>query len=256
MDAPVLYQSPDVVAVAKPPGVVVIPARGEDPTCLRHALEQSRGEPLWVVHRIDRDTSGVVVFARNAVAHRALSMAFEHHEVAKTYLALTRGAPLKTHGTLHTPLHVARKGRMRPAAPGEPDALASITDYAVLRRWETAVGPVCLMEARPRTGRHHQVRVHLRSMNAPLLVDPIYGCAERVTARELGLARDELACERLTLHAAALTFPVPGGTGTVTVEAPLPPDMALLVDALGDSEADPRITADVKSKPLPAPRPG
>jgi len=88
-----LAETADLIAVAKPPGVTVIPARGEPPeACLRAQLEASRGEPLWVVHRIDRDTSGVVVFARTADAHRALSMAFEKRRAEKRYLAFAQAS--------------------------------------------------------------------------------------------------------------------------------------------------------------------
>ena len=120
-----LWRSAELVAIDKPPGTVVVPGRNEDPsTCVRRTLEAAWGEPLWVIHRLDRDTSGVLLLARSAAAHRALSMAFERHEVRKWYLALTRRGPEHASGTIGTALHHARKGKMRPAAPGEPGALA------------------------------------------------------------------------------------------------------------------------------------
>ncbi len=232
MQAAVLYEDRDVLAVAKPAGVVVIPARHEEASLsLRKRLEEARGEALWVVHRIDRDTSGVVLFARNAAAHRALSLAFEGRRVAKTYLALTRGALTPPEGTLDVALHPARKGKMRPALAGEPGALEAVTDYLLRESWRTAVGDVSLVELRPRTGRQHQLRVHLRAVGAPLLVDPLYGRAQRVTARELGLDVD-VAVERLTLHALAIEAPRPDGGGVLRLEAPLEADLAALVAAL------------------------
>lgn len=239
MQPVVLFEDADVVAVDKPAGVVVIPARDEDPALsLRHVLEAARGEALWVVHRIDRDTSGVVLFARNADAHRALSVAFEQRRVEKGYLALTRGAPKPPSGVMNYALHTARKGKMRPARKGEPDAIEAITEYATRSTWTTPAGVVALVEARPRTGRQHQIRVHLRAYETPLLVDPLYGRAERVEARELGLPDSVAPVSRLTLHAAWLEFPSAGGTKRV--EAPLAADLAALVEALDARAAPPR----------------
>jgi RluA family pseudouridine synthase len=217
-----LAEAPGWLAVDKPPGLPVIPARAEDPDhSLWRALEKARGERLWVVHRIDRGTSGVVLFARDAATHRAFSSAFERREIRKGYLALTCGVPEPLSGTIDLALHPARKGKMRPAAPGEAGALIAATEYAVFRRWETREGPVALVELFPRTGRQHQIRVHLRALGTPLLVDRLYGHPRPV----LGL-------ERLALHAASIAFPDPVTRTPVTVEAPLAPDLAALIERL------------------------
>ena len=232
MQMPILFEDRDLVAVSKPAGVVVIPARNEDASSsLRHSLEAARGETLWVVHRIDRDTSGVVLFARNADAHRSLSVAFERREVEKTYTALTRGALDPAEGAINYALHTARKGKMRPAHKGEADSLEALTHYRVERVWKTSAGEVSLVTVRPKTGRQHQIRVHLRAREAPLLVDPLYGRAERVTARELGLD-DDATVERLTLHAASLEMKHPTTGARLRIEAPLADDLAALVTAL------------------------
>src|SRR5437879_3044073 len=98
---PVLYEDADLLAVDKPPGITVIPARDEPPEAsLRRLLEDTRAQPLWVVHRLDRDTSGVVLFARNAETHRALSLLFENHEVRKQYIAWARGVMPATSGVI------------------------------------------------------------------------------------------------------------------------------------------------------------
>ncbi|MEZ4405632.1 MAG: RluA family pseudouridine synthase [Polyangiales bacterium] len=233
---PVLYEDAGLVAVDKPAGVVVIPARDEDPgESLRAKLEAQRGERLWVVHRVDRDTSGVVLFARSADAHRALNAHFEHRRVDKRYLALTRGVPSRT-GDIDLALHPARKGKMRPALPGEEGSVAARTTLTVLREWATPVGPVCLVEAKPHTGRQHQIRVHLRALDAPLVVDPLYGRASTVTAAELGLDPSHPGLSRLSLHAAALSLPWPAGE-TLTVSAPLASDLSSLIDALSSSSS-------------------
>ncbi len=214
-----------MLAVAKPAGIAVIPGRGEVPAdALRGRLEHERGELLWVVHRLDRDTSGVVLFARNEDAHRRLSMAFEARDVEKVYWAWTRGIPAPAAGAIDVPLHTARKGRMRPATPGEEGSLASRTAYQVQETRQTVVGAIARVEARPLTGRQHQIRVHLRSAGAPLLVDPLYGRCEALEADALGPGSP--AVGRLTLHAAEISFP--SGNGALTVRAPLPSDLAQL----------------------------
>ncbi len=228
-----LFEDAVSIAVAKPAGMVVIPARAEEEAvCLHASLQASRGERLWVVHRLDRDTSGVVLFARTADEHRRLNGLFEKREVQKRYVAWTRGAPPAEEGVIDTALHTARKGKMRPAAAGEEGALPSRTRYRVTRRWEgLAGGTVCAIEALPETGRQHQIRVHLRSVNAPLVVDPVYGRAARVALAELGGDGDGAALGRLSLHAAQITWASSSGA-SVTVEAPRPEDLVAWQAAL------------------------
>jgi tRNA pseudouridine32 synthase/23S rRNA pseudouridine746 synthase len=223
-----LHEDDDLVAVAKPAGVTVIPARNEAPEmALHHQLEAERGERLWVVHRLDRDTSGVVLFARNAAAHRALSMAFEARAVKKSYIAWTRGAPAADHGVITTPLHTARKGKMRPAVSGETDALPSATSYRVsVPVATTRLGPVARVELEPHTGRQHQIRVHMRSIGTPLLVDPLYAGCDAIAPDELGEASPPIV--RLTLHAERIEFTHPTTEQRITIDAPLPSDLASL----------------------------
>jgi len=246
-----LHEDDDVVAVQKPAGEPVIPARdGSAQDCVQRRLERQIGRRLWVIHRIDKDASGVVVFARNAEAHRALSLAFEHRQVSKVYVAFAAGAIEPPEGRLDVPLHAARKGKTRPARPGEPGAQAATTEYATQKRWPMpgpdprgtrvassndvdSVATITLLEARPLTGRHHQIRVHLRSAGTPILFDPLYG---------RGLMPAALAgapCARLALHARRIDLPSPGREGRVVVEAPLAADLAALaewLDALGHGE--------------------
>lgn len=227
-----LFEDGDVIAVNKPAGIAVIPGRDETPAqSLRGMLEAARREKLWVVHRLDRDTSGVVLFARNENAHRALSMAFEGRSVEKTYFAWTRGVPHPLEGVITTPLHTARKSKMRAAHAGEEGALPSETGYVVRYAVETKQGPVALVEAMPKTGRQHQIRVHLRSVNAPLLVDEFYGKCESIGAD--GLGDGAPAVPRLTLHARRIVFPHPA-KGAVVVEAPLPADLTALENWMKD----------------------
>lgn len=216
----VVHEDGEVLAVDKPAGLAVIPARDEPPEAsLQRRLELSLGGRLWVVHRLDRDTSGVVAFARSAEAHRRLSLAFEHRLVSKAYLAFAAGALDPGQGRIEVALHAARRGRTRPASPGEPGSQPSATDYLVEREWSRAGRVVSLLEARPLTGRHHQIRVHLRFAGAPVLFDRVYGGAPALL--------DGAPCRRLALHARRLV--VPRGDGTrLVLEAPLPPDLLAL----------------------------
>jgi RluA family pseudouridine synthase len=219
------HEDDDIVAVEKPSGEPVIPTRdGSAPDCVQRRLERQLGRRLWVVHRIDKDASGVVIFALHAEAHRALSLAFEHRLVSKAYTAFVAGAIEPPRGRLDAPLHSARKGKTRPALPGEHGAQAATTDYATLRRWSllSTSGVVSLLEAHPLTGRHHQIRVHLRAAGAPILFDPLYG---------RGLMPEELAgapCTRLALHAERVLIRAADGGVRLAVEAPLAPDLAAL----------------------------
>lgn len=229
-----LYSDDTLVVVDKPAGVTVIPAPDLSAgACLRDRVASAVGR-VWVVHRLDRDTSGAVAFARTAGAHRALSMAFEHRDVGKTYRALTAGAPVPPAGTIDVALHEARKGKARPAAPGEAGARAASTRYEIGRTWRLAAGEVAEITAWPATGRHHQIRVHLRAMGTPILGDATYGGA-------LVTPFAAVPVPRLALHAAALDVPHPVGGRRVLVEAPWPADLTTVVawlDAHAGVEAD------------------
>jgi len=231
----ILHRDEDLVAVAKLPGEAVIPARGEPPeACLRRRLERQLGRRVLVVHRIDQDASGVVVFALRADAHRAASVAFEKRLVDKTYLAFVSGTPPDLEGAIDVPLHPARRGKTRPASPAEPGLQPAQTDYRVLRSWRRGDAVVSLVEAKPRTGRHHQIRVHLRSIGTPILFDPLYA---RGFAPE-GLA-DEAPCRRLALHAHRLELPGREGGSRIAALAPLADDLAALQEWLGAAWARP-----------------
>lgn len=214
-----LYEDDALVVVDKPTGVPVIPAPGwpvESTVQARAAA--AIGSRLWVVHRLDRETSGALAFGRTAAAHRALSQAFERREVAKVYRALVAGVPPAPRGVIDLPLHDARKGKSRPAAPGEAGGKAATTRYEVLRVWRHGAAAVALVELRPDTGRHHQIRVHLRAVGTPILADAAYGRGVRPLP-------DDHMCTRLALHASALEVPHPGGTRRVAVAAPWPADL-------------------------------
>jgi tRNA pseudouridine32 synthase / 23S rRNA pseudouridine746 synthase len=222
---PILYEDGSLVAVDKPAGRAVIPAAGEAHSdSVRGRLEAQLGTSLWVVHRLDRDTSGVLLFARTADAHRSLCLAFEQRRVRKTYSAFTLGVPSTREGRIDTPLHAARRGKVRPAAPHEPGSIEAATRYSVRKCWVRADARVALLDVHPETGRHHQIRAHLRSVGMPILFDPLYGRLP---------GGDPLAgapAQRLALHASRLIIPEPAAPGGArTIDAPLPADLVALL---------------------------
>lgn len=217
---PLLWREAGLVVVNKPPGVLVVPGRRPDaqqPT-LREQVEATLGRPVWVVHRLDRDTSGVVLFALDAASHRAASLAFQRGLARKRYLALVFPA-LEVPRIVDVALLPARRGRMRLVRSGEAGKAARTR----LRPLECyALGG--LVEAEPLTGRTHQIRLHLQFAGSPLLVDAQYGRETPVTQASLGGLGEGVVLARTPLHAAHLA--VQGeGIPSVDVQAPLADDM-------------------------------
>jgi RluA family pseudouridine synthase len=222
---PLIADEDGVVAVRKPSGLPVVPGTGHDSgDCVRGRLERELGARLWVVHRLDRDTSGVLLFARTPELHRELCLAFEQRRVRKTYIAFTLGTPVPREGRIETPLHPARRGKVRPGLPGEDGAWDAATRYIVRKRWERDGAAVAMVETHPETGRHHQIRAHLRSIGTPILFDRVYGLA----AGAVTFA--DAPSQRLALHASRLVVLNAGQAGLArTFEAPLPADLTALL---------------------------
>jgi RluA family pseudouridine synthase len=211
-----------LVVADKPAGVPTIPARGGAAgESLRERVEAELGARVWVVHRLDRETSGIVLFARSAAGHRALSLAFERRQVEKVYVAFTAGGLDRAERIVDLPLHAARRGKARPARPGEPGAQAARTRFRGLASWRLGDRAVAEVEAVPETGRHHQIRVHLKALGTPVLFDPLYG--DRTLVLPSGAP-----CRRLALHARRLTVPDPESGAPRRFESPLAPDLAAL----------------------------
>ena len=218
---PVLWTGPGLVVVDKPAGMPVVPGRSEEGgPPLRERIEAQLGRRVWVVHRLDRDTSGVLLLALDAAAHRAASLAFEHGTPEKRYLALV-SPPLRGPVRVDAALVPARRSRMRVARADE-EGKPAVTELVPVETF----GDVALVEARPLTGRTHQIRVHLRHAGAPLLVDPQYGRPEPVTERRLGGDSDAPVLARTPLHASRLILPAADGLPPLDVTSPLPGDMA------------------------------
>lgn len=198
----ILYEDERVVAVDKPAGLATIPERFER-HCLLAEVEAYLGGKAFVVHRLDKDVSGVVVFARDAGAHRHLNTLFETRAVEKTYAAVVHGVVAAGEGEVDRPIRPFGSGRMGvDPAKGKP----SRTRFVVRRR----LAAYSVLDVYPVTGRRHQIRVHLYSIGHPLVGDPLYG--DR--AQQQGYPR-------LFLHARRLAFAGPDGRA-VAVASPLP----------------------------------
>ncbi len=222
----ILHEDEHLLAIDKPAGVLTIPGRGTDEPALSDQVRSIAPEAL-VVHRLDRGTSGVLVFARTPDAHRALNAAFESRRAEKTYLALVRGDLAKAQ-LVDLPLSEVRGGRVRAGGKG---GLPAQTRFEPKERFGSFTFCVC----RPRTGRKHQVRVHLAEIGHPLAVDPRYGDDQPIRVGDLWSGApdpDTVVLDRTPLHAAALRIPHPAKRGWLTIESPLPDDMARCLDLL------------------------
>lgn len=225
--AMLLHVDSDLLVVDKPAGVLSVPGWDREdnlPGMLRGRLGLPADEPFRVVHRIDREASGVLVYARNVEAQRALVRQFEKREVEKVYWALVQGY-VEADGQVDLPLELDRSGTTARVARrrGKP----SLTLYRVVERLPGNT----LLECRPVTGRTHQIRVHMAAVGHPLTVDPLYGGGLAVMLssyksdyRKSRRHEERPLIERLTLHALRITLQHPRGTGPLTVEAPLPKD--------------------------------
>lgn len=215
--ARLLYADADLAAVDKPAGVPSQPTLTTDRGTLPELVAALLGAPVTLVHRLDRETSGVTVFARTPAAAAALAAAFRDGAPEKTYLALCARPPAPREGRLEAPLgkDPARPGLRRVDPRGEPAAT----------RWRTLrEGPrAALVEAWPETGRTHQLRVHLAHLGAPLLGDARYGGPRRV---------GEVAVPRVLLHARRLVLAHPATGARLVLEAPVPEDLAEIERAL------------------------
>jgi len=212
----IIYQDGDIIVLDKPAGLTVHPASGHPSGTLVNALLAAcpdlRGiagtRRPGIVHRLDKDTSGLMVVAKNDRAQRALQRQLKDRDVRKTYLALVRGVPAPREGTIAAPIGRHPKNRKKMAVVA--DGREATTRYRV--REEIAGGQYSLLEVEPVTGRTHQIRVHLAAVGHPVVGDATYG-------------RPSAAVGRQFLHAHKLAFGMPLGGRTVEFESPLPADL-------------------------------
>jgi 23S rRNA pseudouridine1911/1915/1917 synthase len=213
----VIFENDDLLVLNKPPDMVVHPSAGHKSGTLVHAvlahapsLEGVGGEKRpGVVHRLDKDTSGVILFAKNDPAHHFLQRQFKSREVKKTYLALVDGHPPTPSGRVEGAIGRDPKRRQRMAMVPEPRGKSAFTTFHTLERFREHT----LLEALPETGRTHQIRVHLAFLGCPIVGDRVYG-----------KRKPSLLIGRQLLHASQLEIMVPGENVTRIFEAPLPVD--------------------------------
>ena len=228
----VIFEDDDMIVVSKPSGLTVIPDRiHPDRPTAQSILQRDYGK-LFVVHRIDRGTSGVLCFARNEATHRNLSLQFQNHTVKKVYRAIVKGRLKQKEGMVDAPIaeNTVRPGTMLIHKRGK-DAL---TMYAVEEEFKHA----SLVKVEIKTGRTHQIRVHMASLGNPLLVDEVYAKAPAFFFSSIKRnykqtdEEERPTIARLTLHAAALTLLHPVTGQEVTFESKLPKDMETVLKLL------------------------
>jgi 23S rRNA pseudouridine1911/1915/1917 synthase len=262
-DLEIIYEDEDLLVINKPAGLLVIPDRW-DPTkptvvnlvqgyLAEHAATRGAAHQdhrIWVVHRLDRDTSGVLVLAKTASAHTALSQQFEHGKVRKNYLALVSGRVTRPTGSIRLPIgpHPSKPGVM---AIRRDQSKAAVTHYTVLEPFRGFT----LLQVRPETGRTHQIRVHLRAIGHPLVIDPLYGTPDALLLSALKPSYRAKAGQeerplmaRLTLHAQALQLTHPSQKSSYGWEAPLPKDFTAMIRNV-------RRYRGLPGEPSPPPRP-
>lgn len=234
MKIEILYENEDLLIANKPAGLLVVPDRfDQDIPSMNRVLEQQLGQRVWVVHRLDRNTSGVICFAKNEEMHRYLSKVFQEHNAGKHYVGLVNGRLLQEEGVIESPIseHPTKKGTMVIAKRGKP----SITEYKLEQAWPL----YSLVNFTILTGRTHQIRVHMQSLGHAIVCDDIYGDGKPFLLSKIKknyhlsnkYENERPLLSRLALHAKKLSLPMEDGS-TLTVEAPLPKDINACVNQL------------------------
>ncbi len=221
----ILYEDEQSIVINKPAGMVVHPAVGHETGTLVHAVLAHCGDLQGfggeirpgVVHRLDRDTSGIIVMAKNEKAHIFLQNQFKDRDVNKRYLALVDGAPPTPTGRVEAPIGRDPIRRQQMAILTPDKGRAAVTEYMTRKKFAKHT----LIEAHPLTGRTHQIRVHMAFLKCPIVGDVLYGRKKQT-----------IPLDRHFLHAYKLTILLPGHDVPMTFEAPLPPELQTVLDDL------------------------
>lgn len=227
-----LFENDDLIALNKPSGLLSIPDREGKDISLKILLKEKYGD-IFTVHRLDKDTSGLIIFAKNEATHKHLSRQFEERQTEKIYLGLVLGSPTEKKGTIDAPVmeHTVKKGQMVINRKGKE----AITDYEVLEDF----GIYSWMQFRIHTGRTHQIRIHMKDLGHPIVCDELYGDGKPVLLSSFkskyNLSKNEEEerpiLPRLALHAYQLKFKDINGQ-IIELEAPVPKDMRATLQQL------------------------
>jgi 23S rRNA pseudouridine1911/1915/1917 synthase len=230
----IVFEDEHLLVVDKPAGLVVHPAAGNrDGTLVNALLHHCSGSLSGIggvarpgiVHRIDKDTSGLLLVAKTDVAHEGLAKQFAAHSIDRRYLAIVAGVPQQSQGIVDAPLARSAANRKKIAVVTGPRGKRAVTHWKRLN----VLRDTTLVECRLETGRTHQVRVHMASIGHPLIGDPVYGRPGRTHGKLL----NKLGFWRQALHAAELGFTHPVTGRRLSFSSPMPPDMQELFNALG-----------------------
>jgi 23S rRNA pseudouridine1911/1915/1917 synthase len=256
----VVFEDKDMAVVNKPAGMMVHAGAGQtgdarsrgtlvNALLYRFQALSSTGGDLrpGIVHRLDKDTSGLIVVAKNDAAHAALAALFSGRHISKTYIALVHGSVERPRGTVNAAIGRDPLRRTRMTVRATENTRTAVSHYEVVRRLTTRFGKFTLVKVRIETGRTHQIRVHMASIGHPVVGDTLYGASGQLTdqvvaqAAQSKAARRKAQPERLKLgrnflHAARLEFTHPSTGKLLTLEAPLPEELTVFLQRL---EADP-----------------
>jgi 23S rRNA pseudouridine1911/1915/1917 synthase len=227
----ILFENDEFIAFNKPSGLLSVPDRTQSSPSLKDLLID-KYQHIYTVHRLDRETSGVIVFAKTPEVHQHLSLIFQERQVEKIYYGIVWGVPISTKGTIELPLqeHPAKNGTMIVHRKGKPAS----TGYEVMENF----GRYSLLKFDLYTGRTHQIRVHMKESGHPILCDPLYGDGKPVLVSSLkknynhsGSEEEKPILSRLALHAAKLSFTDSHGKQH-TFEAEMPKDLRALLSQM------------------------
>jgi 23S rRNA pseudouridine1911/1915/1917 synthase len=259
----VVYEDADLAVVNKPAGMMVHAGSGQNEdarsrgtlvNALLHrfkALSSTGGDLRpGIVHRLDKDTSGLIVVAKNDRAHAALGEMFSSRQIKKTYIVLVQGAVEKEKGTVNASVGRDPLRRTRMTARPGGDARTAVSHYQVTQRIASRFGKFTLLRVRIETGRTHQIRVHMASIGHPVVGDTLYGASGQLTDQVASQVAQSKAARRKTppqrftlgrnfLHAARLEFAHPSSGKLIELEAPLPPELAAYLALVEDGQPAP-----------------
>ena len=229
----IIFENDDFVAINKEPGVLSIPDRHDETQLSLYTILTQKYGRIFIVHRLDRDTSGLILFAKNEGTHKYLSQLFEQRNIQKKYLGIVRGSMPEKTGSVDEPIaeHPVKKGVMSVSKKGKP----SLTNYEVLEDY----GIYSLVQFEIQSGRTHQIRVHTKYIGHPIICDEVYGDGKPILLssfkKKYKLSQNDLEerpiISRLALHSHSLHFK-DIHQKEFFIEAPLPKDMKALLQQL------------------------